>query len=131
MTSLKYGDILNLKKKILIGEECMPESDSKQILIDKLLAIGGESVEVPENVNEDIIKFGHLLDYDVMIGPGGTSRLYMNRDEDDESIRVVSGFILMEDGIWRSHAWLMLNNCGYKIIDNIKADKYFGVVMPY
>lgn len=110
----------------------MSESDNKDELAVKLLSIGGKGVEIPENVNEDIIKFGHLLDYDVMIGPGGTSRLYMNRDEDDENIRVISGFILAEDGIWRSHAWLLLNNNNsYKIIDNIKAEKYFGVVMPY
>lgn len=110
----------------------MSETDNKEELVVKLLSIGGKGVDIPENVSEEIIKFGHLLDYDVMIGPGGTSRLYMNRDEDDENIRVVSGFILSEDGIWRSHAWLMLNNNnGYKIIDNIKAEKYFGVVMPY
>lgn len=106
------------------------KEEQKRELEEKLLGIAGDSVEFPENVSESLIKFGHLLEYDVMQVPGGTSRLYMDQQE-NQNIRVVSGFALMEDNVWHSHAWLVLDNCGYKIIDNINALKYFGVVMPY
>lgn len=108
----------------------MLDTEKKKNLVSKLLNISGNTVEVPENISDDILKFGHLMEHDVLVVPGGTSRLYMNQQE-ERKIRVASGFALEEDGTWRSRAWLVLKNNGYKIIDNIKAEKYFGIIMPY
>lgn len=112
------------------GEGNMLSIEEKKELVNKLLSISGNEVEVPDDVNENILKFGHLMENDVIVVPGGTSRLYMNQQE-EQKIRVASGFALEEDGTWRIRAWLVLEKNGYKIIDNKKAEKYYGVVMPY
>ena len=108
----------------------MLDTEEKKELVSKLLSISGNKVEMPDNINNNILKFGHLMEHNVLSVPGGTSRLYMNQ-QDGKNIRVASGFALEEDGTWRIRAWLVLNNNGYKIIDNKKAEKYFGVIMPY
>lgn len=85
---------------------------------------------MPENICDEMLMFAHLMEHNVIVAPGGISRIYMNQ-KDDENIKVASGFALEEDGTWRIRAWLLLKNHGYKIVDNIKEKKYFGMVMPY
>lgn len=94
-----------------------------------LLSLGGNKVKCSESVNEQLIKFGHLYNEKSTIKVSGNlSALYIqNKNTIGDKLRIVSGFALTPEGIWENHAWLIIDHYGYKIIDNKKHIKYFGV----
>lgn len=93
-------------------------------LIEKLLSLGGKEVLIPEDVPETMIQFGHLYEYSVLKPVGGTSRYFISKEED---VRVIWGFVLDEDDVWKMHSWLVAKNREL-ILDNEEYKKYYGLV---
>lgn len=120
-----YVSELDIEGRIYRKEQCDGEvEDYKPALMKKLLTIGGTKVLMPETVSEELYNFGHLYDYKVLVPVGGTSRYFLNHEEE---VRVLWGFVLDEEGVWEMHSWL-IDPLRQIIIDNQNYEKYFGFI---
>ena len=102
----------------------------------KLKEHGGEML-VPVDQSPDMVRLllerGHGFDSAAVVHrPGEASQCHKNALKawgEDESVQVVMGYGLSEDGLWRQHSWLWdpVNN---QIIETtVPRVKYFGVVL--
>lgn len=125
--------------------QLMKEFEKENKLRERLIAIGGDNAAViNEYKNDDfdeidlILKYGQLLysGYNAVINPftdysnchSSSQKFYFaNR----KSTKVCTGYALSEDGLWRSHSWILLmgkNN----IIECTPTRRlvYYGIVLP-
>ena len=91
---------------------------------DILLEVGGTSVFLPDSLPETLTRLGHFYDLDVMVPEQGTSKYFFFFFDE---VRVMWGFVLDENGVWKMHSWLIKRN-ELIIIDNYKYLKYYGFV---
>ncbi len=91
---------------------------------DILLEVGGSVVILPESLPDTLTRLGHFYDLDVRVPEEGASKYFI--DHEDE-VRVMWGFVLDENGLWKMHSWLIKKD-EMIIIDNYKYVKYYGFV---
>lgn len=109
-------------------------------MVDKLLAIDGTSVVVPhydlqiaEALLPLVLQRGHEFDAtDARLEPGEPRECHTNALELSRAGRGTScnGFGLSEDGLWRSHSWL-LEPSGILIETTQPRTSYFGVELEH
>ena len=90
----------------------------------KLLDIGGSAVLLPEEIPEQLYRFGHLYECPVRVPVGGTSRYFLSRENE---VRIIWGFVLDSAGVWKMHSWLFIQENDL-ILDNEVYEKYFGFI---
>ncbi len=93
-------------------------------ITEKLLDIGGNKVLIPESITKKLINLGHLYCQEVIIPLEGASKYYLRNEND---VRIIWGFVLDDNGIWKMHSWL-IDKRTYQIIDNKIYAKYYGFV---
>lgn len=91
---------------------------------DILLEVGGNMVVMPDSIPDTLTRLGHFYDMDVFIPEEGTSKYFLAHENE---VRVMWGFVLDENGLWKMHSWLIRME-DMKIIDNYKYLKYYGFV---
>ena len=101
-------------------------------LMDKLLSIAGDFVVIwmYEPDLEIILKRGHLFEGQGSILKGmdfchcheNVGKLWF-----EEKMRIVTGWALSKDGLWRQHSWALKD--GMVIETTTIREKYFGVIL--
>jgi hypothetical protein len=87
----------------------MPEL---KLLKDRLLSIGGDWVALqPEPDLEILLKEGQLFKRKVIIKPMAICQCHKNCaklwGENPKTYKIITGWALSADGIWRQHTWLL------------------------
>lgn len=106
--------------------------DDFRPLKEKLLAIGGWSVCVPR-IEEDldaILTRGRRFPGRSRSILGTPSQCHENTAllyEKFPDGKIVTGYALTRDGMWRQHSWLWLDNC--VIETTVKRISYFGFIL--
>lgn len=101
-------------------------------LRDKLLEVGG--LEIVPRFEEDLSKLierGETWDFPVEMEIMDVSRCHQNSAElwsvNPEINKLVTGWALNDDGLWRQHTWIVNDN---SIIETTEERlKYFGFMM--
>lgn len=91
---------------------------------DTLIAIGGEKVIMPESMPDTLVRLGHIYNLEVKVPEEGASKYFLNHEDE---VRVMWGFVLDDDDIWKMHSWL-IKKSEMVILDNHKYRKYYGFV---
>lgn len=123
-------------------KDVLPEVRRAFKLRDKILTFGGEQVCMPfiDNDTQNIIDRGQLWYGDrVIMDYGYTSQCHYNssviwekqRNDEEKDIRIVTGYALFEDGMWRSHTWCVLVQEEENIVveTTVEHVAYFGFVL--
>jgi len=109
-------------------------------LRDKLLSFGGSEVCLPttEPDLENILEYGQIWYSSVKMCPGlpsschsNSAKIWMANKSHSGELRICTGYALSEDGMWRSHSWLVCKEMQntYVVETTIKRVLYFGVAM--
>ena len=130
--SLDEGRSLFLKNKLEVGINKIPEfldlSKKLEFLEENTILLPGLWESRPEikRLLERGEEFGCTERFDL----GGVSQCHNNVIDkylSDSEYDIVTGYALSEDGLWRSHSWLMKNSEVYETTESRL--KYFGVVL--
>lgn len=124
--------------------EELPDNQMKELrrlfdLKEQLLSYAGETVCLP-NIDPQIdilLSRGQLWYGDIIkLKKMKTSRCHENSfniwDKDKENSKIVTGYALSKDSMWRSHSWIITkyNNGNIKIIETTEPrELYFGVIL--
>jgi len=124
-------------------EERLDKKDraGHQVLVDRLLSLGGSGVAILfEEDLEKLLSRGTVCKgTKSRMKKGKPCRCHQNSAalwrENKDRIRIVTGWALSRDGIWRQHSWavdLLVNwdSSGYQIIETTERRLvYYGFVM--
>jgi hypothetical protein len=99
-------------------------------LANRLLSLGGERVIIfPMDLdNLDVLSRGELFQMPVRMKRMAQSQCHDNSQKlinKNSQYKLATGYGLSDDGIWRSHSWVIDNDT---IIETtIKREKYYGL----
>ena len=116
------------EKKTRENLKNMPEMRPLQ---ERLLEVGGDWVALqPEPDLDKILKRGQLFVGQVVLQKMENSRCHSNCahlwDSKSKEYKIVTGWALSDDGIWRQHTWLLK---GKAIVETTSTrEKYYGFV---
>ena len=117
------------EKKTRENLKNMPEMRSLQ---ERLLEVGGDWVALqPEPDLDKILKRGQLFKFHFVLQKMESSRCHSNCahlwDRKPKEYKIVTGWALSDDGIWRQHTWLLK---GKAIVETTSPrEKYYGFVL--
>lgn len=131
----------NLVKNVLLENHSIKYKKDWNLLVEKLLASGGERV----------VDFYYEEDLDKILQRGQffkgvksklvkmkTSRCHENsacfwHNYSDEhgynSVKIVTGYALSDDGLWRQHSWVYLPKKKLIVETTEKRIQYFGFIL--
>jgi hypothetical protein len=101
-------------------------------LVDKLLNIGGDFVIIwrYEPDLDKLISRGKLFKNKIILKQMDFSHCHENAAKlwfKNKNLKIVTGWALSDDGLWRQHSWILKNNT---IIETTEIrEKYFGVIL--
>ena len=118
------------------NEEFCKEYPILRQLERKLLSLGGMQVAIqPDEDAESILGLGRTFPARTAVQmEGKMSRCHGNVaciwDADRKRLKIVTGWALSEDGIWRQHSWAWDTAKRCVIETTLPRTMYFGFVLP-
>ncbi|SRR5579883_1146965 len=119
------------------NEVLMQRQPGLRILIERLLQIGGTRVVLPLDGEPDleiILSRGYVTAGPARRVPMQASQCHRNASllfrRKKEATRIVTGYALSEDGIWRQHTWAWVRDGHPPLLETTEPRTlYYGVLL--